>query len=64
MFNMNEATRGWIYRILLTLQPLVVAYGLLTEDLAVLWVSVLSAVLGTGLATAKTSVSKGRHAAE
>ena len=52
---MNEATRAWIYRILLAVQPLVVAYGLASESEAVLWVSVASAVLGTGLASANTS---------
>lgn len=54
---MNEATRAWIYRILLALQPLVVAYGVATETEAVLWVGVASAVLGTGLATLNTTTS-------
>ena len=54
---MNEATRAWIYRILLALQPLVVAYGVATEEQTVLWVGVASAVLGTGLATLNTSTS-------
>jgi len=52
---MNETTRAWIYRILLALQPLVVAYGIATETEAVLWVGVASAVLGTGLASVNTS---------
>jgi hypothetical protein len=52
---MNEATRAYIYRILLALQPLVVAYGLATETESVLWVSVASAVLSAGLATKHTS---------
>lgn len=54
-FTMNETTRAWIYRILLALQPLVVAYGIATETEAVLWVGVASAVLGTGLASVNTS---------
>ena len=54
---MNEATRAWIYRILLALQPVVVAYGIATEEQTVLWVGVASAVLGTGLATLNTSTS-------
>lgn len=53
----SEATRGWIYRVLLSLQPIVVAYGLATDTEAVLWISVASAVLGTGLAVKNTSVS-------
>lgn len=52
---MNEATRAWIYRILLALQPVVVAYGLMSDSLAVLWLGVASAVLGTGLATLNTT---------
>jgi hypothetical protein len=55
--TMNEATRAWIYRILLAIQPLVVAYGVATETEAVLWIGVASAVLGTGLATFNTSTS-------
>ena len=54
---MKEATRAWIYRILLALQPLVVAYGVATETEAVLWVGVASAVLGTGLAAINTSTN-------
>ena len=56
---MNEATRAWIYRVLLALQPLVVAYGVVNESEAVLWVSVASAVLGTGLASVNTSTKAG-----
>lgn len=52
---MDESTRAWIYRILLALQPIVVAYGLATETEAVLWVGVASAILGSGLATLNTS---------
>lgn len=52
---MNEATRAWIYRVLLAVQPLVVAYGLASNEEAVLWISVASAVLGTGLASVNTS---------
>ena len=56
--NLNETTRAWIYRVLLAVQPLVVAYGLLNEQLAALWVSVIAAVLGTGLATLNTSTGR------
>jgi hypothetical protein len=54
----NESTRAYIYRILLALQPLVVAYGLASESEAVLWVSVAAAVLGNGLAAKNTSTDK------
>jgi hypothetical protein len=53
--NLNEETRAWIYRVLLALQPVVVAYSLATEEQAALWLGVASAVLGAGLATANTS---------
>ena len=52
---MNESTRAWIYRVLLAVQPVVVAYGLVTDELAVLWVGVASAILSAGLATTNTS---------
>ena len=51
---MNEGTRAYIYRILLALQPIAVAYGVFTDQIAVLWVSVGAAVLGNGLATLNT----------
>jgi len=52
---MSEKTRAYVYRILLALQPVVVAYQLLTEEQAVLWLGVASAVLAGGLATLNTS---------
>lgn len=56
--NLSESTRAYIYRILLAVQPLVVAYGVLNEQLAALWVSVAAAVLGTGLATLNTDTGR------
>ncbi len=55
---MSESTRAYIYRILLAVQPLIVAYGVASESESVLWLSVASAVLSTGLATKHTSTSK------
>lgn len=52
--NLTEARRAYVYRILLAVQPLAIAYGLTTSELAALWVSVVSAVLGLTLATANT----------
>lgn len=54
----SEATRAYFYRIVLALQPVIVAYGVVSSELAALWISVISAVLVTGLATANTSTSK------
>jgi hypothetical protein len=51
----SEVVRARVYRVLLALQPLVVAYGLASSERAALWVAVITAVLGTGLATANTS---------
>lgn len=53
--NLTEPTRAWIYRVLLAAQPIIVAYGFATDELAVLWLSLIAAVLGTGLATINTS---------
>ena len=52
---MTESTRAYIYRVLLAAQPLVVAYGIVTDQMAALWLSVLAAVLGNGLAAKNTS---------
>jgi hypothetical protein len=52
---MSESTRAYFYRVVLALQPLAVLYGLASEQEAVLWVGVVSAVLSAGLAAANTS---------
>jgi hypothetical protein len=65
--NLSEPTRAYIYRALLALQPLAVAYGLVTDNLAALWINVAAAVLGIGLATANTSTkapTRGEHVAD
>lgn len=56
---MKESTRAYIYRVLVALQPVVVSYSLVTENQSVLWLSVASAVLGTGLAVKNTSIRPG-----
>lgn len=61
--NLDQNARAWIYRVLLAIQPLAVAYGLVTGDLAALWVNVAAAVLGIGLATANTPTDKGKNEA-
>lgn len=42
--------RAWVYNVCLALVPLLVAYGLLTEVEAAVWLGLISAVLGLGLA--------------
>lgn len=54
----TEPTRAWLYRCLLSLQPIVIAYGLTTSEKAGLWVGFASAVLGLGLAAANTSTER------
>lgn len=52
---MNEATRAYIYRILLGASPLVVFYGIATADEVALWVTLGANVLGISLAVANTT---------
>lgn len=54
---MSEPTRAWLYRILVTVVPLLIAYGAIDESVAPLWVALAGSVLGLGLATANTSTS-------
>ena len=41
----SEATRAWIYRILLALGAIAAAYGFLTNEQLVAWLGVAAAVL-------------------
>lgn len=52
--NPPPHVRRWLYGVLLAIQPLVVAYGLMTGEQAVLWLSVASAVLGLSTASLNT----------
>jgi len=59
--NLDEATRGYIYRIATAVQPLLIAYGVFNESTAGLWLGLLAAVLalGTnGLASVNTSTKR------
>lgn len=52
-------TRRWIYGIAVAAVPLLVAYGVIAESDAALWIGLAGAVLGTGvpaLAAANTDV--------
>ncbi len=53
--NLSEPTRAYIYRVLTAAVPLAVAYGVVGEQDAALWLAVAAAVLGTGLAARHTS---------
>lgn len=52
---MNEATRAYLYRILLAALPLLTAYGVVAEEMVPLIVALVAAVLGVGLAVGNTS---------
>lgn len=52
---MPEHVRAYIYRIETAVIPLLIAYGILSEKTAALWVSLLGAVFGLGLAAMNTS---------
>lgn len=56
---MSETTRAWIYRVLTAVVPILIAYGVIDEQVAPLWVALGGAVLGTGLAAVNTSTSSG-----
>jgi hypothetical protein len=51
----DEATRGWIYRVITAALPLLTAYGLVAEETVPLIVALVAAILSTGLAAANTS---------
>ena len=52
MFSVK--TRAWIYRVLGAASLVVAFYGLATEDEIALWVGVVNAILGNGLASFNT----------
>lgn len=47
--------RAWIYRILISVAPLVVFYGLMTQEAVALWIALVATFLGTGMAALNTS---------
>lgn len=54
----SEPVRAYIYRVLVTGQPLLTAYGIMAEQTVALWAALASAVLGLGLAAANTSTGR------
>jgi hypothetical protein len=51
----NPDNRAWIYNVSLAVVPVVVVYGLLTETEAAVWLGLIQAVLGLGLARKNVS---------
>lgn len=52
--SQHPHARRWVYGVALAVVPLLTAYGLVSEDHAPLWVSLISAVLVPTLALANT----------
>jgi hypothetical protein len=46
----NPAARKWVYGIALTIIPLLVAYGVLEEDAAPLWIALIGSVVAPTMA--------------
>ena len=53
----TEATRAWIYRVLVAAVPVAIVYGVLDEATAAVWIGLAAAVLGVGLAAVNTTTS-------
>jgi hypothetical protein len=51
----SEPTRAWLYRISTAALPLLVAYGVVQDTVAPLWLAAAGAALNTGLAAANTT---------
>lgn len=62
--NLSANTRAAAYKFLLAVQPLAVAYGLVTEDMSVLWVNAIAATGTAVLALLNITPDKdGKHEA-
>lgn len=60
---MNEATRAYIYRVLIALGAVAVLYGLVTGEELALWLGVAAAALNI-MPSVNTSTSAGKHVAD
>jgi uncharacterized membrane protein YjjB (DUF3815 family) len=56
----SEPVRAWIYRILLACVAVATVYNVIDEEAAVAWGALAAALVGTGLASANTSVRNGK----
>lgn len=54
--------RRWVYGVATAVIPLLIAYGIVDEQTAPLWVALVAAVLVPGLAAAGTVPAKGQTA--
>lgn len=61
---MSEEVRREIYRVLAAISPLFVAYGIISDEEAGLWVAAISAVLGlSNLLAFRNTPKNGKHEA-
>ena len=51
---LTPQARGWLYGILTALIPLLIAYGVLDQQTAPLWLALAASILGTSTALAHT----------
>jgi hypothetical protein len=49
-FLANREVRKWLYSVSLTVVPLLVAYGIIEQDAAPLWIALVGSVLAPSLA--------------
>jgi hypothetical protein len=59
--HLPQRLRGWLYRVGTAVVPLLVAYGVVADSKAALWVGLLGAALGGGelaIAAAHTPTEK------
>jgi len=57
-FLASHATRQWLYMIVTAVVPLLVVYGIIDKDTAVLWLSLGASVLGTGAASLTVALQR------
>lgn len=55
---LTPARRQWLYVIMTALVPILVAYGVVDNADAALWVALAAAVLGTGTAALHTNTRR------
>lgn len=55
--NLPPHVRRWVYLVALAVLPLLIAYGILDESQAPLWIALLGAIFVPGLAARNTPTS-------
>lgn len=54
MTSIPRPVRAWIYRVAAAVMPLAIAYGIVDEQRAALWLAAVAALVVPGLAAANT----------